>query len=155
MKAVIVYGTNSSGTMQASELVADVGRTHGWAVDLHRANSVHHDTLTDADLVILASCSWERFVNGKKLEGQLQQHMQQFVDTCDRDHCRVHSVAIFGLGDSSYQEFCGAVDHLERFVHDHLQAEPIVPSLRVDGFFFDPDNNAAKIRQWASQVFQR
>jgi flavodoxin I len=59
--------------------------------------------------------------------------------------------AIFGLGDSSYKHFCGAVDHLEELVKT-MKGTLIVPSLRIDKFYSDQTGNMDKINAWADSV---
>ncbi len=153
MTILLVYATNSSGTYNASQMLAEVLTAAGHVVTIHRANHVEPQDLTAYDLVILASCTWEKFVDGKKLEGQLQEHMEQLAVKCQGFRCDHQRFAVFGLGDSSYQYFCGAVDYLEKLVKN-VGGDLIVPSLRIDGYFFDRENNDKAVTAWAKDIQQ-
>jgi flavodoxin len=59
--------------------------------------------------------------------------------------------AIFGLGDSSYKFYNGAVDHLEEFVKNIGGTLP-VPSLKIDKYYSDMDGNNAKITAWVEEL---
>lgn len=148
---LIVYATNSSGTLIASELVRDVLLKHGHAVTLQRANEVQPQELKRHDLVILASCSWERFEGKKRLDGQLQQHMYELSQKLTGKIFPGKRFAVFGLGDSSYTHFCGAVDKLVQLVDD-LGGELVGEALKIDGWFFHPERNEKFITEWANEL---
>jgi flavodoxin len=59
--------------------------------------------------------------------------------------------AIFGLGDSAYPQFTGAVNHLEEFVKK-LGGKLVIESCRIDGFFFDQENNEKKLTDWSARL---
>ena len=154
MKIVIVYGTNSSGTQAVSAMVGDVLEKAGHTVTIKRANEPKADHLNGYDLVILGSCTWERFEGEKHLDGQLQQHMYDLVQKLQDKPMPGQKFAVFGLGDSSYMKFCEAANHLERFV-EAVQGKLVIPSLRFDGFFFDLDKNRERAEEWAEGIAQK
>ncbi|HLL60788.1 MAG TPA: flavodoxin domain-containing protein, partial [Candidatus Nitrosocosmicus sp.] len=59
--------------------------------------------------------------------------------------------AVFGCGDSSYTNFCGAVLHLEEFVQK-TGGKLVTDSLRIDGFFFDMDKSINLTKEWTKRL---
>lgn len=148
MKILITYGTNSSGAQAVSGIVADCLLKSGHRVTVKRAHESGAGDFKKYDLVVLGSCTWERFEGKERLEGQLQQHMYALTEQLHGKSFGKQQFAIFGLGDSSYTDFCAAADKLEKFVHD-VGGKLRVPTLRIDGFFFDLEKNRQKAQGWA------
>lgn len=151
MRVLIIYATNSGGTQQVADLVAEVFRRAGHTVTLKRAYEPGADDFEPHDLVVLGSCTWERFENKKRLDGQLQQHMHDLVTAMAGQSLPEKKFAVFGLGDSGFTHFCAAADHLEKFVAD-LGGKLIAPTMRLDRFFFDLDRHRAQARAWAESL---
>jgi flavodoxin len=149
MTTLIVYATNSSGTRLAAELVGQILQGKGHVVTLERANAVEPKELKKFDLVVLGSCTWERFEGKQKLEGQLQQHMYELQQKLYDQKTLLpgRRFAIFALGDSSYTKFAGAADHLAQLVQD-IGGELVADPLRLDGWFFHPEKNEQKLTAW-------
>lgn len=154
MNIFLVYGTNSSGTALAAEAITNRLREAGHQVTIQHARETTPDDLRKpADLIILGSCTWERFTpEGKRLEGELQQHMYTLVHAADVNPKQ--SFALFGLGDSSYTDFCAAADHLEEAVKGWM-GRLIIPTLRIDSYFFDLTKNRKRIEDWATDLIQK
>lgn len=148
MNILVVYATYSSGTQTAAEKVVETLNAQGHQTTLKNAKDVTTEDFGNFDLVIMGSPSWK--VN--KLEGMPHQY---FVELTQRLLGKTYDgkkFAIFGLGHSAhYAMFCGAVDHLERFVQS-LKGTLITPSLRIDAFYFDQKNNEKKLRNWAQNL---
>lgn len=151
MTVLIVYATNSSGTEQAAHIVRDVLSAAGHPVEMKRAYHADPGELSNYDLVVLGSCTWDNWVDGKRVEGQLQEHMQQFADQLNGMSFPGRRFAVFALGDSSYSRFCGAADILEELV-SAISGAKVGETLRVDGFFFDPERNRQLVADWARSV---
>jgi flavodoxin I len=148
VNVLVVYATNSSGTQEAAHLVRDTLTGEGHTVDCRRVYHVHPTELGSFDLVVLGSCTWDNMVEGKRVEGQLQQHMQQFADQLTDGQYAGSRFAVFGLGDSSYNRFCAAADHLEKLV-GRIGGAQVGETLRIDGYFFNPERNRAAVANWA------
>ncbi|MBI2984218.1 MAG: flavodoxin domain-containing protein [Candidatus Kerfeldbacteria bacterium] len=154
MRVLIVYATNSSGTAEAARIVQDVLSEHKHKVVMQHARDTKPADLDGRDLVILGSCTWELFIDGKRLEGQLQQHMHDLaMELKDRKLPRQH-FAVFALGDRGYTDFCQAADLLETLVHD-VGGNTIIPTLRIDSWFFDLKNNRQRVLEWAGQLVRK
>lgn len=154
MNMLIVYGTNSSGTAVVADSIAETLRAAGHQLTVQHARDTTVDLFTkDFDLVILGSCTWERFTaDHKKLEGQLQQHMLAFVEAATPP--AQQRFALFGLGDSSYTSFCAAADHLETAV-TKWNGQLVHPTLRIDAYFFDLKKNRQRVTDWAQALVQK
>lgn len=151
MNIIITYATNSSGTQQVADIVGNVLTQSGHTITTKRAYEPGADDFGNYDLVILGSCTWERFEGKKRLDGQLQQHMFELVGKMNGQQFAGKKFAIFGLGDSTYTHFCAAADHLEKFVAD-LDGTTIVPTLRFDGFFFKLEEHRQQAAAWAKKI---
>lgn len=101
---------------------------------------------TWAHVLILGSPSWDH----DGLEGQPLPEMEELIARCKDVTLNGKPCAVFGLGDSSYTYFCGAVTYLEAFIK-RTGGVLIVPSLKVDGFYMKPDASE-NITAWANTV---
>lgn len=153
MTTLIVYATNSSGTRLAAELAGQILQRKGHVVTLERADAVAPKELKKFDLVVLGSCTWERFEGKQKLEGQLQQHMYQLQQKLYDQKILLPGwkFAIFALGDSSYTKFAGAADHLAQLVQD-IGGEIVGQPLKINGWFFHPEQNEKLLTVWTEKV---
>lgn len=151
MNIFLVYGTNSSGTAVVAQTVAESLRAKGHTVTVQHARDTQPSELaSECDVLLLGSCTWERFTpEGKRLEGQLQQHMYDLIERSTVPAQR--RCAIFALGDASYTDFCAAADHLEAAV-ERWGGKLIIPTLRLDAYFFDLKNNRRKVDDWAKSL---
>ncbi|MBI4093118.1 MAG: flavodoxin family protein [Candidatus Kerfeldbacteria bacterium] len=147
MTILLIYATNSSGTLLAAEIVRDVLQATGHTVTMKRANAVDPKEMKSFDHVILGSCTWDRMDGQTHLQGQLQEHMFELKQKLQGTILPGHKFSVFGLGDSSYSLFCRAVDELQTMVND-LGAELVGEPLRIDGFFFHQDRNEQQVREW-------
>lgn len=149
MKILLVYATYSSGTHMASDVASQELQKGGHTVDVKDVQETNIDDFNNYDLVILTSPSWD--IGGQG--GQPHEHFGAFIAQNAGKTFPGKKFAIFGLGDSTYPEFCGAVDHLEKFV-DALQGKRVTDSLRIDGYFFNQDEANGKITEWIGHLGQ-
>lgn len=154
MRVLIIYATNSSGTLNAAELIQQVGQRHGHTVELIRADKIDPADLEGYDLVILGSCTWEKVVGDKHLDGQLQQHFLNLVEKMRGAKLSGVKMAVYGLGDSGYRKFAAAAEILSRFIKD-IGAEQVGETLKLDRYYFEYNQNRPKVESWAENVFQQ
>ena len=147
MRILILYATYSSGTKTASEVVAQLLTEYDNAVTLKQVKSAIPQEINDFDCIILASPSW--WIDNK--DGQPHDDFTSFMKKCEGLLFENKRFAIFGLGDSSYARFCGAVDYLTQFISQHkgiLISDP----LRIDGYYFDEEGNNIRLKEWVNKL---
>lgn len=153
MKILIVYGTNSSSTRVAGEAMQEVWLRAGNSVILRSAHDIQPNELNAFDLVTFGSGTWELITPKRRFEGQLQQHFIEFKNRLAGKTFPGKQFAVFGVGDSSYTNFCIAANHLEALVKQ-IGGMQVGPTLRVDSFFFDQNANDKKICSWAQNILK-
>ena len=146
MNILLVYATNSGGTAQAAQMITDILTSKGHAVTVKDAKDTGPNDITEAPFVILGSPSWD--YNG--MEGQPLPEMADLIDRCKDIQLEGKPCAVFGLGDSSYTYFCGAVTYLEAFIK-RAKGTLVLPSLKVDGFYMRPEAGE-HITKWADEL---
>ena len=146
MHILIAYATYSSGTDLATQVIYDIlQKDH--TVEKKDIRDITEKEIEKADFVLFASPSW-RTRNG---DGQPHEFFLDFIDSMQNKKISGKRFAIMGLGDSAYTHFCGAVDVLETFV-SQLEGTLIIPSLRIDGFYFSQRDNEDRIRDWTHSL---
>ena len=146
MKVLLIYATYSSGTEVASGVVGDIlSKDH--ELTIKKLPEASPADLQNFDVIIMASPSWEH----EKEQGYPHEFWLKFIEKAGEMTLPGKKFAIFGLGDTAYPKFTGAVDHLEAFVKK-LGGTLLIESMRIDGFFFDQENNETKLRDWAARL---
>ena len=139
-KALIIYGSSTGNTEKIAQVLAQELKTR-FDVTLLDVTDAEPRDMTTNDVLLLGSSTW--------YDGQLQEDFQEFYDSMDELDLKGKRVAVFGTGDSSWDEFCAAVDILEEKVLE-LNAEIMAPGFKWDGEVTEealPD-----IRTWASKL---
>lgn len=147
MKVLVAYATYSSGTDLATQLVASQLVAENISVDRRDIREVDIANLADYDVILFASPSWRT----RKGDGSPHEFFLDFIEKAVGARYPDKKFAVLGLGDKAFTHFCGAVDHLEAFIQD-LGAVLLIPSLRVDGFYFNQHENEALITQWTENL---
>lgn len=148
MNILIAYATNSGGTADAANIVNTALTDGGHQVTLKVIRDVTPDELGTFNLILFGSPSWDTAMQ----EGMPHEDFIAFIEKTKGKTYTDKPFAIFGLGDSSYTHFCGAVDHLEEFVKA-MQGKLITESLRIDGYYTQP-GNGEKVKAWAQHLLQ-
>lgn len=147
MKILAVYASYSGSTLMASQTVVDTLTAAGNTVVLKTAAEVAAEELTSSDLIILGSPSWD--FDGK--EGQPHEDFIKFMEAMKNVNLENKPFAVFGLGDSSYMHFCGAVDVLTEFVKT-VKGRLVIEPLKIDGYFLDQQKNTQSLADWANKL---
>lgn len=147
MNILVMYATNSGSTHFAAEHVAKhLSLNH--QVKVQKALDINLADFSNYDHIILMSNSW--FYEGK--EGQ--PHIW-FIEK--RKDFESHSFpdkdfSIIGLGDRSYEHFCGAVDELEGYVKK-MNGSLNNRMLRIDTYLSNEEQNNQAISDWLDANF--
>ncbi len=143
-KTLIVYGSTTGNTEMVAEEIMDYLEEKGKDAELEDVADISPDKLTEYEILILGSSTWD--------DGLLQQDFRDFAEGLEVDLSE-KKLAIFGLGDSNYPDFCTAPDILEE-TFTNLGGETIVHNLKIDGFP-DEDENEQKIEAWAEKLAEK
>jgi flavodoxin I len=141
-KILIVYGSTTGNTEMVAEEIIDLLKDH--EVLLQDVADTNPEDLTKYDVLVLGSSTWD--------DGLLQQDFRDFVEGLEVD-LTGKKLAIFGLGDSNYPDFCEAADILEE-TFTKLGGKTIVATLKIDGFP-DEEENEQKIKAWCQELSQK
>ncbi|MCS7093029.1 MAG: flavodoxin domain-containing protein [Patescibacteria group bacterium] len=147
MKILVIYATYSGGTQVACEFVIQFLQEWGHDVELKQISQVSSETFDSFDLLIFASPSW----NFEDKEGQPHQDFLSWINKNQEINLAKKKTAVFGLGDSSYTSFCGAVDIIKEFLENH-NATVILPTLKIDGYLFNQEKNNVLIKEWLKKI---
>lgn len=145
MNILVAYATNSGGTAQAAQIVADALTRQNHTVKLEMIANMNPDEFAAFDTIVFGSPSWDY----KDQEGLPHEDFIAFMKKM-KGKIVSKPFAIFGLGDRSYPHFCGAVEHLEAFVKT-IGGTLVGESLRIDGFY-TKQGNRENVQKWAEQI---
>jgi flavodoxin I len=148
MNILIAYATYSSGTEIVAHIIAETLRQHNHTITIKKISEINLDEFTQYECILLGSPSWDA-PGGK--DGQPHQDFLTFIETHPTAPIDGKKCAIFGLGDATYARFCYAVNYLEEYI-SKSGGNLIIPSLKIDGFYFDQKKNMVFIKQWAEQL---
>lgn len=143
MRITISYATYSGGTTMAAQYIADLLNQKGHQATLLETESTTPEQLLQNDLIILSSPSYG--------DEEPPEAMKHFIKEINPKVFSGKQFAIFGLGDTSFPMFCGAVDLLEKFVQEQ-EARLIAPSLRIDGYFSNQTESETAMAVWAGKI---
>jgi len=125
MKIKIIFSTEAGATKEVGELLEKLLVEKDHDVKLFEVGYLDQPIILDGfDLVIFGSPTY--------YGGELETKMAELLPKLILD-LSLYKVAVFGLGDSGYTHFCGAVEILERWVVDH-QGALFIPSLKIDRY---------------------
>ncbi len=147
MNIKIIYETYSSSTETVSGLIAKQLTELGHSVDVSRMQDSMNFINQNYDLVIFATPSW--FDRGQ--EGQPHMAFLHFMDDHTNTDFTSLKCSFVGLGDSSYAHFCLAIDILEDFFTKR-GAHKLGETLKLDNFYFNPDEETVKLNKWIEQL---
>ncbi|MGI6551088.1 MAG: flavodoxin [Syntrophomonadales bacterium] len=139
-KAIIVYGSNTGNTETLAAALSEELKSR-FDVTTRNVIDISPQDIINYDLIVLGSSTWN--------EGELQDDFLDFYDEMDQLDLTGKKVAVFGPGDSNWDEYCRAVDILEDKSRQ-LNANLVTPGFKWDG---DIDEEAiTEVKKWASKL---
>jgi len=142
MKTLILYGSLTGNTQFVAEEISQDLKKNKIEHDLINASEFSPQKIKDYDMLILGSSTWDN--------GHLQYDFEEiFQEIQDIDFTDKKFVA-FGCGDSSYEEFCEAVNIIEKF-WETKGANKIGESLKIDSFP-QMESNKVLIKDWLTEL---
>ncbi len=140
---LVIYGSETGNTRAAAEMIADVLRGRGAAVQVRDVCDTGVEAFAeDFSLFLLGVSTWGA------IEDEVTEDFKSFYDDMGATDMSGKKVAVFGSGDSGYENFCKAVDHVVERAQE--QGATIV----LDGLKFNlaPGSSSDAIRAWAVQA---
>jgi flavodoxin I len=139
MNIKIVFETQTGATQYVAEVIRDNLQAAGHTVALH---SVKYDgqqpSLEGFDVLLFGGPTYD--------DGKLEKNLREFITNYQPDLSQ-YKVAVFGLGNRTYPQFCVSADILEDWVKER-GGTPLTEALRVDGF---PDH-LEKIKEYVDRL---
>lgn len=149
MNLLITYASNSGGTHLAAKQIRDTLLSKVNKITLKKAKDTKNSDFDKNDLIIIGTPTW--LIDGE--QGKPHETIIDLIKRLKDKDLADKKFAVFGCGDSSYIQFCGAVDKLDEFVKQKNGAK-LIDSLKIDGYFFDLENNIKLIDLWIKKLTQ-
>ncbi len=130
----------------AGEIIKNV-LSKDFSITMQNASETGLQDTDNYDVIILGSPTWD--YNGK--EGMPHEMMLELLNKWQQKSFVQKRFAVYGCGDKMFVEFCAAVDYMEKFVAT-VGGQLVLPSLRLNNFFFELDNNTELAKKWANDL---
>ncbi len=118
------------------------------AVTAKRAELCGPEDLTAADVLVLASGTWNMYGQ----EGQLNDRMHALLfDRCKDVDLSQTPVILISLGDDRYHFTARATEHFMRFLKEHNGKSLMMPLVIVN----EPYGQEEKIRKWGEKFLEK
>lgn len=140
VKAIVIYGSTTGTTENIAQIVAQKMKSSEKDVAVKNAASLDSEELIDYDLILLGCSTWG--------DGELQHDFIGFEEKLRGVDLNGKKAAVFGPGESSYPQFCKAVDILEEALKK-CGAELISLGLKID--VLEGDYNE-RVRIWVKEL---
>lgn len=132
----------------ASEVLKQALEAAGHAVSMNMAFEATPEMITSAELVVLASPSWD--FDDK--EGQPHEDFFAFFEKMPKEVFKGKKCALLGLGDKNYTKFCGAVDVFKAQLEE--RDAKVIGELRLDQYYLNEAQCVESITAWAGQIIK-
>ncbi|MCK4859422.1 MAG: flavodoxin [Candidatus Omnitrophica bacterium] len=139
-KAVVIFGSTTGNTEMLADSVEKGIKEAGVEVAKKSASDISAQEMKDYDLILLGCSTWG--------DGELQDDFVDFYEKMKDVNLEGKKAAVFGPGDSSYDQFCKAVDLLENRLKEH-GSQIVTESFKIDG---DVDSKLADAEAWAKNI---
>lgn len=122
-KVLIVYSSLTGNTEEMSEIIEKGVKDSGIEVMRKDAYDARAADLLQYDGIIIGAYTWG--------DGELPDEMLDFYEDMEELDLTGKKAAVFGSGDTSYANYCGAVDIIEHKLRE-LGAEIVHESLKFE-----------------------
>ncbi|MDK7668510.1 flavodoxin [Cytobacillus oceanisediminis] len=142
MKIGVFYASMSGNTEAIADIIAGELKDQNHDVDLEDFMSVQSAAeLLNYNLTFIGLYTWG--------DGDYPDECLDVIEEIEQLDLENHPFAIFGSGDTSYPEFCGALDHLQKLIEE--QGGTVVGSpLRIE---FNPEpEDEEEIKKFVSEA---
>ncbi len=122
-KLILIYASMTGNTEEMSELITSGIQEAGGEVTIKMAEDCNADILLDYDGIMLGAYTWG--------DGELPDEFLDFYDDLDELDLKGKKAAVFGSGDTVYEQFAKAVDLLQEKLAER-GAEMILEPLKLE-----------------------
>ncbi len=139
MNILVVFETQNGTTQYVAEVIQKQFQDLGHQVTLHGVKAQGMTPpMMDYDVILFGAPTYE--------DGKLENSMRVFIARNNPDFSQ-KKVAVFGLGNRFYPQFCISAQILADWVTKN-KGTLLVEPLKIDGF---PDN-LAPLQSWIAQL---
>lgn len=146
LKILLIYATNSGSTFVAGEMIKEA-LDKDFSVVMQNASETNPQDVDNYDVLVLGSPTWD--YAGQ--DGMPHEKMLELLNKWKNKSFAQKRFAVYGCGDKMFVEFCAAVDYMEKFV-TAAGGVLVLPSLRLNNFFFELDTDVALTKKWAEEL---
>ncbi|GGO03983.1 flavodoxin [Saccharibacillus kuerlensis] len=122
-KLILIYASMTGNTEEMSELITSGIEEAGGELTVKMAEDCNADILMDYDGIILGAYTWG--------DGELPDEFLDFYDEMDELDLSGKKAAVFGSGDTVYEQFAKAVDLLQEKLVER-GAEMVLEPLKLE-----------------------
>ncbi|RBP96722.1 flavodoxin I [Cytobacillus firmus] len=142
MKIGVFYASMSGNTEAIADLISGELKNQNHNVDLEDFMSVQSASeLLNYELTFIGLYTWG--------DGDYPDECLDMIEEIEQLDLENHPFAIFGSGDTSYPEFCGALDHLQRLIEER-GGTVVGKPLRIE---FNPEpEDEEEIKKFVSEA---
>jgi flavodoxin I len=142
LKIAVIYASMSGNTEAIADIIATDLRGQNHDVFLNDIVSVQTASeLLNYDLTFIGMYTWG--------DGDYPDECLDMMEELEQLDLEKHPFAIFGSGDTSYPDFCGALDQLQKLIEEQ-GGESVVEPLKIE---FNPEpEDEAEIKKFVSEV---
>ncbi|UPK41843.1 MULTISPECIES: flavodoxin [Paenibacillus] len=101
-KLLVAYASMTGNTEEIAELIVEGIKQGGHEVDLKSVTDCNASDVLDYDGFLIGVYTWG--------DGELPDEFLDFYEELDELDLSGKRAAVFGSGDTSYEQYCGAVD---------------------------------------------
>lgn len=142
MKAAIIYTSITGNTDVLAEQVYKEMHTSGISAELIAIDDFHYDTLTNYDIVLVGTYTWDN--------GEIPLEMEELFSAFETQQVKHIRTGIFGTGDSFYPYYCGAVDLFRDMLYVHTN---LTVTLKVE--LMPQQNDYSRINQFCNRFIKQ
>lgn len=143
-KVKIVYASLTGNNEAIANYVAEHLEAQGATVDVEEMSQALADDLVDYDVAVVASYTYSGVT-----DGELPDEAMDFYEDLEDMSLPDLKFAVCGSGDTTYEQFCTAVDLFEA-AFKTTGAKQVAPSVKID---LEPDDaDFAKLDQVVSAI---
>ncbi|ANF97364.1 flavodoxin [Paenibacillus bovis] len=122
-KILIVFASMTGNTEEMADLIAEGITSAGGVAELKQSMDVDADILLEYDAVMLGAYTWG--------DGELPDEFLDFYEDMDNLDLNGKKAAVFGSGDTAYDQYAAAVDLLTDKLRER-GAEIVQESLKIE-----------------------